>query len=182
MAMTHVLAAQGIMLPVSDTVASAALATIGVVVVALINTRRAERNAEKDNIAPSGPGAIPASVSTDDGGLALSKWIVATIDAAVEKAVEEATKPLKRQVLVLTTRVGVLGRIVRHMRRAFREYMREVEATWGTAAGPPKVSETVLAMLYDDDGLVDLDDTLTREDIRRERERAADTATEYDTN
>jgi len=157
--------AQAVNLPVSDTVASAALATIGVVAVAFINTRRATRNAEKDNIAPSGPGAIPASVSTDDGGLALSKWIVATINTAVEKAVDVATRPLKKQVGALTTRVGILGRIVRHLRRAFREYMHEVESTWGTADGPPKVSATVLSMLYDDDDITDLDDTFTRDEL-----------------
>jgi len=152
-------------LPVSDSVATAFLATFGVIAVAFINTRRAEKNAEKDNIAPTGPGAIPASVSTDDGGLALSKWIVATINEAVEKAVEEATRPLKLEVGKLNTRVGVLGRMLRHLRRAFREYMREVETTWGTPSGPPKVSATVLALLYDDDDISDLDDSMTRAEV-----------------
>jgi hypothetical protein len=143
--------AQAVTLPVSDTVATAALATVGVLGAAYLNTRRAQRGAEKDNIAPTGPGTIPAAATADDGGLALSKWIVATIETAVEKAVEERTRPLRRQVAILTASVTVLRRTVRHLRKAFREYVREVESTWGKAEAPPKVSDSVLAMLYDDD-------------------------------
>ena len=97
------------------------------------------------------------------GVTAQAKEFQEYVQAEVKAAVAAATEELRGEVAELKRGLGLIRGRVRHLRRAFREYVRTVEQTWGTTDGPPKVSDEVYAMLYDDDLL---DDTLTGDEVR----------------
>lgn len=158
-------AAAAAMQPFGQEVVVAGLGAAALVLVALIQTNGAKRRVNREVAEAPEPAAVPAPVREWNGDpLVLNQFIQDTVKAAVE----EATRPLREEIKTLHASFRVMRQFVRHLRRAFREYMQEVEASWGTADRPPKVGPDVLAMLYDDDGL---DDTLTGDEIRRLRER-----------
>jgi hypothetical protein len=148
-----------------------ALALAGVV----FTTIRADR---------AGKRAAAAAEQESDGEHELgvitqARELEAFINERVKDAVAEATKDLRRELAALRTGLGLLRGRVRHLRRAFREYVHNVEETWGTTEGPPKMSTEVHAMLYDDD-LLDLEDTLTGDDVRNLRARALADKADYE--
>lgn len=106
------------------------------------------------------------------GVTAQAKEFQAYVQAEVKAAVATATADLRLEVAELRRGLGLIRGRVRHLRRAFREYVQTVEQTWGTPEGPPKMSTEIHAMLYDDD-LLDLEDTLTGDDARALLSRAA---------
>jgi uncharacterized membrane protein YccC len=162
MELTTLAATAPMVQPVGQEVVIAALGAAGLVLVALIQTLGAKRRVNREVDAQPETAAPPPIWNGDP--LALNRFIQDTVEVAVERA----TRPLKDELAALRGSVRVMRQFVRHLRRAFREYMQDVEASWGKTDRPPKVSPDVLAMLYDDDGL---DDTLTGDDVRRIRER-----------
>lgn len=163
MALTLITAAAVTVQPIGHEVIVAALSAVGLVLVALIQTSGAKRRVNREiSDAPTAPAPPPPPAWNGDP-LELNRFIQQTVEAAVEKA----TEPLRREIEALHGSFRVMRQFVRHLRRAFREYMRDVEASWGKTDRPPKVGADVLAMLYDDDGL---DDTLTGDDLRRLRD------------
>lgn len=79
----------------------------------------------------------------------------------IDAKIEAATKPLREEIARMTAYVQRTARVLKLLREAFRQFIREVARDWGKTTQPPQIDPLIRDMLLDDD----LDNTFGGHDI-----------------
>ena len=118
-------------------------------------------------VAVAAIGALAATLNACRSNRTEEKRLDVDEFAQFREAYQEDMTRLRAEVAELRTQFNAIRAILRRTREAFREYIRQVRATWGTNAAPPPLNDHIRDLLSEDD----LDGTFSTAEVRRMRDR-----------